>query len=60
MMKLCTCATRGPRECPRHRDLYQPGGAFHGLHGEDGLVPGYLDSPDGLADARDQRREDAR
>ena len=24
------------------------------------LVPGYADSPDGLADARDQRKADAR
>jgi len=56
-MKDCTCAIKDPKTCPRHRHLYlgvPPPGT-----GVD-LVPGYLESADGLADAADQRKADAR
>ena len=56
--KPCTCALGGPAKCKRHHHLYDPLAQLR--WGQDDLVPGYADSPDGLADARDQRKADAR
>ena len=53
-MITCACALRGPETCPRHSV------AALLRWGQDDLVPGYADSADGLADARDQRKADAR
>lgn len=50
----CTCSVTGPRRCPRHAGHYDP------FPASGDLVPGYADSADGRADARDQARMDAR
>ena len=54
--ETCTCATRDPKLCRRHRAHYDPMAYYDGTAGD--LVPGYADSADGQADAADQARAD--
>ena len=60
-MTTCTCAMTGPARCPVLPHRSGTSEALRVFYADPGdLVPGYADSADGLADARDQRKADYR